>query len=177
VVTVNVAQSTPTSITFVWAAVTSATGYQVSTDNGTTWVTPSSGTTGLSHTVSGLQPNTSVTILVRASGSIPCQLSISDAVTGRTLIDQIYVPNAFNPNSSNPANRVLRVYGYVIQTMQFMVFNQWGEKVFETTNQSNGWDGMYKGKAQPSGVYIYVLKMTLLNGTQSEMKGSVHLIR
>jgi len=36
---------------------------------------------------------------------------------------------------------------------------------------------MYKGKAQPSGVYIYVLKMTLLNGTQSEMKGSVHLIR
>ena len=177
VVSVDVAQSTPTSITFVWAAVTSATGYQVSTDNGTTWVTPSSGTTGLSHTVSGLQPNTSVTILVRASGSIPCQLSISDAVTGRTLIDQIYVPNAFNPNSSNPANRVLRVYGYVIQTMQFMVFNQWGEKVFETTNQSNGWDGMYKGKAQPSGVYIYVLKMTLLNGTQSEMKGSVHLIR
>jgi hypothetical protein len=70
----------------------------------------------LRHTVSGLQPNTSVTILVRASGSIPCQTSISDAVTGRTLIDQIYVPNAFNPNSSNPANRVLRVYGYVIQT-------------------------------------------------------------
>ncbi|MBP9187757.1 MAG: gliding motility-associated C-terminal domain-containing protein, partial [Bacteroidia bacterium] len=78
---------------------------------------------------------------------------------------------------SNPANRVLRVYGFVIQSMQFMVFNQWGEKVFETTNQSNGWDGSYKGKQQPSGVYIYVLKMTLLNGTQSEMKGSINLIR
>ena len=177
VVTVNTSLSTPTSIAFDWAAVTGATGYQVSIDNGTTWNTPSTGSAGLRHVVSGLQPSTSVTILVRALGSIPCQTSISDAVTGRTLIDQIYVPNAFNPNSSNPANRVLRVYGYVIQSMQFMVFNQWGEKVFETTNQSTGWDGSYKGKQQPGGVYIYVLKMTLLNGTQSEMKGSINLIR
>ncbi len=177
VVTVNTSLSTPTSIAFDWVAVTGATSYQVSIDNGTTWNTPSTGSTGLRHVVSGLQPNTSVTILVRALGSIPCQTSISDAVTGRTLIDQIYVPNAFNPSSSNPANRVLRVYGYVIQSMQFMVFNQWGEKVFETTNQSNGWDGSYKGKQQPAGVYIYVLKMTLQNGTQSEMKGSINLIR
>lgn len=177
VVTVNASLSTPTSIAFDWVAVVGATAYQVSIDNGITWITPSTGATGLRHVVSGLQPNTSVTILVRALGSIPCQTSISDAVTGRTLIDQIYVPNAFNPNSSNPANRVLRVYGYVIQSMQFMVFNQWGEKVFETTNQSNGWDGSYKGKQQPAGVYIYVLKMTLQNGTQSEMKGSINLIR
>lgn len=177
VVTVNQSLLTPTSITFEWAAVPNATGYQVSTNNGATWSTPSSGATGLSHVVSGLTPSTSVTILVRATGTIACQQSTSDAVTGKTLLDQIYVPNAFNPNSPNPVNRVLRVYGYVIQSMQFMVFNQWGEKVFETTNQTTGWDGSYKGKQQPSGVYIYVLKMTLLNGTKSEMKGSINLIR
>lgn len=177
VVTVNQSLITPTSITFEWAAVPNATGYQVSTNNGTSWSTPSSGTNGLSHVVSGLTPNTSVTLLVRATGTIACQQSTSDAVTGKTLLDQIYVPNAFNPNSPNPVNRVLRVYGYVIQSMQFMVFNQWGEKVFETTNQTTGWDGSYKGKQQPSGVYIYVLKMTLLNGTKSELKGSINLIR
>ncbi len=177
VVTVPANQLTPTSITFVWNAVPGATGYQVSTNNGTTWSTPSSGATGLTHTVSGLTPNTSVTLIVRALGIIACQNSISDAVTGKTLIDQIYVPSAFNPNSTIAQNRTLRVYGYVIQTMQFAIFNQWGEKVFETTNQTNGWDGNYKGKPQPSGVYIYVLKMTLLNGTSSEMKGSINLIR
>jgi gliding motility-associated-like protein len=177
VVTVPNNQLTPTSITFVWNAVPGATGYQVSTNNGTTWSTPSSGATGLSHTVSGLTPNTSVTLIVRAVGIIACQNSISDPVTGKTLIDQIYVPSAFNPNSTVAQNRTLRVYGYVIQSMQFAIFNQWGEKVFETTSQTNGWDGSYKGKPQPSGVYIYVLKMTLLNGTNSEMKGSINLIR
>lgn len=179
VVTVNNTLATPTSITFQWTAVTGAVGgYQVSIDNGTTWTTPSSGSTGLSHTVSGLTPNTSITLLVKAIGILPsCQFTISDAVTGRTLIDQIFVPTAFNPNSPIPVNRTLRVYGYVIKGMQFMIFNQWGEKVFETQDQTIGWDGVYKGKPQPAGVYIYVLKMTLLNGTTSEMKGSVNLIR
>lgn len=177
VVTFNQAASTPNSVVFDWAAVPGATSYQVSLDNGTTWITPSSGSTGLSHTVSGLTPNTSVTILVRALGSLPCQTSISDAVTGKTLIDQIYIPNAFNPSSNIPENRTLRVYGYVIQSMQMMIFNQWGEKVFETSNQTVGWDGTYKGKPQPAGVYVYVFKATLLNGTQTTLKGSINLIR
>jgi gliding motility-associated-like protein len=177
VVTVNPTLLSPNSITFQWAAVPGVVRYEVSINNGTTWVAPSSGNTGLSHVVSGLTPNITVTILVRAVGTITCQTSTSDAVTAKTLIDQIYVPSAFNPNSPNPVNRILRVYGYIIQSMQFMVFNQWGEKVFETTNQTNGWDGTFKGKSQPSGVYIYVLKMTLQNGTQSEMKGSINLIR
>lgn len=178
VVTVNNTLATPTSITFQWSAVTGAVGgYQISMDNGTTWQTPSTGSFGLSHTVSGLQPNTSVTILVKAIGTIPCQNSISDAVTGRTLIDQIFVPGAFNPNSTITVNRTVRVYGYVIKTMNFMIFNQWGEKVFETQDQNIGWDGNYKGKPQPAGVYIYVLKMTLQNGTNSEMKGAINLIR
>lgn len=177
IVTAPQSTITPTSITFNWVSVPGATGYQVSINNGTTWVTPSSGSNGLSHVVSGLLPNTSVTIIVKALGILSCQNTNSDAFTGKTLIDQIFVPNAFNPNSNIPANRTLRVYGYVIQSMNFNIFNQWGEKVFETTNQSIGWDGNYKGKQQPSGVYMYVLQMTLLNGTNTTMKGSINLIR
>jgi len=177
VVTVTTASITPTTVTFAWPAVAGAVGYEVSTNNGTSWITPSSGANGLTHTVSGMTPNTSVTILVRALGILACQTSISDAVTGKTLIDQVYVPNAFNPNSTAPENRVLRVYGYIIQSMQFMVFNQWGEKVFESTSQTAGWDGTYKGKQQPSGVYIYLLKFTTVSGTTQEMKGSISLIR
>jgi gliding motility-associated-like protein len=168
---------TPTSLIFQWAAVPGAVGgYQISV-NGGAFITPSTGTFGLSHTVSGLLPNTSVTVVVKAIGYLPCQESISNARTSKTYTDVVYIPNAFNPNSGDVRNRTLRVEGYVIKTMNFMVFNQWGEKVFETTNQSIGWDGNYKGKPLPSGVYIYVMRWTHINGSSNENKGSISLIR
>jgi gliding motility-associated-like protein len=61
--------------------------------------------------------------------------------------------------------------------MRLMIFNQWGEKIFETSNQQNGWDGTYKGKQQPVGVYVYVLSMTLQDGTVVNKKGTINLIR
>jgi trimeric autotransporter adhesin len=182
VISVDTTKITPTSITFNWSAVAGATGgYQVLVFiNGavnTLWITPSSGSNGLVHTVTGLLPNTNVTLTVRALGTLPCQTTVSDPRTSRTLTDAIYVPNAFNPNSATAENKTLKVYGYVIKDMNMMIFNQWGEKIFESSNQNVGWDGTYKGKQQPAGVYIYVLKMTLLNGNTQELKGSINLIR
>jgi len=58
-----------------------------------------------------------------------------------------------------------------------MVFNQWGEKVFEASGPQVGWDGAYRGKPQPSGVYMYVVQLTLNNGNTEYKKGSVNLIR
>ena len=177
------AVTTPTSITFTWAAVAGATRYEVSTNGGTTWSTPSSGNTGLTHTISGLAPNTSVTLTVRATGNLGC-LTSQGAQTAKTLIDAIYIPNAFNPNSNNTENRTLAVYGYVIKEIRFAVFNQWGEKLVEVNNPpvgANGrfsvWDGNAKGKQQPSGVYMYASRIVLFDGTVVEKKGSINLIR
>ncbi|TWI84509.1 right-handed parallel beta-helix repeat-containing protein [Chitinophaga japonensis] len=160
-------------IRFKWAAVPNATGYEVSTDDGVNWSAPSSGETGLTHTVTGLQPVQEVTLIVKAKG---CEDRVSDPVTGKTLPDGVFIPNAFSPNGDG-LNDELRVYGYIIRDIHFMIFNQWGEKVFETNTQSRGWDGMYKGKAQPSGVYIYVCRLQLADGTVVEKKGAVNLIR
>ena len=62
---------------FSWNPVQNAVSYEVSTDGGATWITPSSGATGLTHTVTGLQPLTEVTLTVRAKGTISCQVSVS----------------------------------------------------------------------------------------------------
>ena len=35
------------------------------------------------------------------------------------------------------------------------VFNRWGEKIFETTNVQDGWNGQYKGALCELGVYVY----------------------
>ncbi|BAV04936.1 gliding motility-associated C-terminal domain-containing protein [Filimonas lacunae] len=175
--------STPISITFTWTAVSGATGYEVSIDGGTTWITPSSGATGTTHVIEGLTPFTEVTILVRALGVTACQLSVSDAVTEKTTTNDVFVGNAFTPNGDG-INDVFIIQGYAIKEMKFMVFNQWGEKLAETVNpvmDANGahvvWDGRYKGKLQPSGVYMYVAQILLINGETVQKKGAINLIR
>jgi gliding motility-associated-like protein len=161
---------------FIWNAIPGAVFYEVSTDNGATWITPSSGPLGLTHTVTGLLPLQSVTILVRVSGSTDCQKSTSAPFTEKTLPGQIFIPNAFSPNGDG-LNDVFLVYGFTIEKMQFAVYNQWGEKIFESFNQSTGWDGTFKGTPQPSGVYMYVCKMTLRDGNIVVRKGAINLIR
>ncbi len=158
---------------FKWAAVPYATGYLVSADGGNTWITPSSGSEGLMHELKGLQPGTDYSLLVKALG---CEEQVSDPAIGKTLPDGIYIPNTFTPNNDGK-NDVLFVYGYIIRDIHMSIFNQWGEKVFESLSQQKGWDGTYKGKALPSGVYIYVCRVTLTDGTVEEKKGVINLVR
>lgn len=172
---VTVSSATPNTITFTWQGVAGAT-YQVSVDNGVTWITPSTGASGTTHVVTGLPPFQEVKLLVRAIGAIACQMSANGEATGRTISSEVYIPNSFSPNGDGLNDRLL-VYGNGVKEMQMVVFNQWGEKIFETRNQASGWDGTYKGKAQPSGVYMYVSKITLFDGAVIEKKGAINLIR
>lgn len=163
-------------VRFKWNAVPGAASYQVSINGGSTFVTPSSGATGLTHTVTNLTPLQEVTLIVKAIGDITCQTSVSAPVSGRALPDDIFIPNTFTPNGDG-VNDVLRVYAFVIQEMKFMVFNQWGEKIYESGNTSAAWDGTYKGRPQPSGVYMFVARFVLRDGTVVNRKGSINLIR
>lgn len=160
-------------VRFTWNEIDGVTSYLVSTDNGTTWTIPSSGEKGLEHVVRGLNPQQLVTLLVKATG---CEEKVSQAATGKTLPDGVYIPSGFSPNGDG-LNDVWQVYGAIVKEIHFMVFNQWGEKIFESNNQNIGWDGSYRGKAQPSGVYIYICKLKLADGTSVERKGTLNLLR
>jgi gliding motility-associated-like protein len=164
------------SVTFTWDAVALANPaqYMVSV-RGAAFV-PANGLPNLTHTVTGLRPTDTVSIRVMAIGNASCQTSTSAAVTGQTLPDEIFIPNSFSPNGDGLNDRLM-VYGYVIRDMQFTVFNQWGEKIFESRDQTQGWDGSHKGKAQPSGVYIYVAKFVLRDGSTIDRKGTINLVR
>ncbi|RXK82938.1 Ig-like domain-containing protein [Filimonas effusa] len=163
-------------VTFGWAAINGATAYEVSLNNSAAWQTPSSGTLGLTHTVSGLGVGEEVTLKVRVIGG--CEPVVSAAADTTTVTDEIFIPNSFSPNNNGPVeNETFRIYGNAIKEMRLMIFNQWGEKVFESKNQNEGWDGRYKGKPQPSGVYIYVVEIVRTNNQRQLKKGTINLVR
>lgn len=87
------------------------------------------------------------------------------------------VPNAFSPNGDG-MNDILYVRGYGVESMEFKVFNRWGELVYESYDINNGWDGTYKSKAQEMEVYVYTLQARFLDGTETGIrKGNVTLLR
>lgn len=102
----------------------------------------------------------------------------SDTINVIVIADcgEMYVPNAFTPNNDG-ANDVLYVRGICLESLTFMVFNRWGEKVFETTDQRVGWDGSYKGEDLNTGVFVYRLEGKTYDGVGFSLKGNVTLIR
>ncbi len=71
---------------------------------------------------------------------------------------QLFIPNAFTPDA-NGLNDVLVPGGKIKEptTYQFSIYNQWGQKVFESNDISKGWDGTHNGVKQPGGVYIWTI--------------------
>jgi gliding motility-associated-like protein len=88
----------------------------------------------------------------------------------------IFVPSAFSPDNDG-RNDVLRVDGNNIDEMTLQIYNRWGELVFETQNQNEGWDGTHKGADLPPDVYGYYLQCTCDGGDKALFKGNITLLR
>ncbi|PCI98253.1 MAG: hypothetical protein COB15_06305 [Flavobacteriales bacterium] len=86
------------------------------------------------------------------------------------------VPNAFSPNGQG-SNNVFNVLGGPYKDLEFRVYNNWGELIFESDDQSIGWDGTRDGAEQPIGVYIFTVRAITLDDEQHTLKGDVTLLR
>jgi gliding motility-associated-like protein len=92
------------------------------------------------------------------------------------VVPLVDVPSGFSPNGDG-VNDMVYVKGYGIQKMTFRIYNRWGEKVFESTEQSKGWDGRYKGEIQEMEVYGYTLKVEFFDGTKDARSGNITLLK
>lgn len=107
------------------------------------------------------------------------QLGCSDTLcmdVSTLVVPALDVPNAFTPNSGD-VNSIVMVRGFGIAKMKFIIWNRWGQKVFETANRLQGWDGRVKGTVQPMDVYAYTLEVEFFDGTKASRKGDITLIR
>ncbi|MCB9165319.1 MAG: gliding motility-associated C-terminal domain-containing protein [Flavobacteriales bacterium] len=122
--------------------------------------------------------NSTTLFTVRVSDGI-CAKDASVLVEVRELVcdePDIFVPNTFTPNGDGQ-NDVLFVRGRNIATLDFKVFDRWGELVFETTEMSRGWDGTYEGRPVDPAVFVYHLTAYCVDGQQYFTKGNVTVVR
>jgi len=91
----------------------------------------------------------------------------------------LFVPNCFTPNGDG-YNDIFMVSAQNISGFSLLIFNRWGNKLYETSNLDEGWNGRYKGNICPIGTYFYLIKFTTscLSGIikTEERKGSVTLL-
>jgi gliding motility-associated-like protein len=86
------------------------------------------------------------------------------------------VPNAFTPGRFGE-NSIIMVKGFGISSMNWKIYNRWGQVVFQSNSPNYGWDGTFKGVPQPMDVYAYTLDATFFNGKKTTRKGDITLIR
>ena len=101
--------------------------------------------------------------------------SVLVSVEAYTLLD---IPTAFSPDG-NGVNDIFRIARHlnIEKLREFAVYNRWGEKVFSTTDITQGWDGRLNGQDQPLGVYIWSVYADGKDGSHIVRKGNVTLVR
>jgi gliding motility-associated-like protein len=92
------------------------------------------------------------------------------------VVPRLDVPNAFAPLGPAQANTIT-VRGFAVARMRFTIYNRLGQKVFETTDKNQGWNGRFKGVVQPMDVYAYTLDIEFTDGTRTTRTGDITLIR
>ncbi|MEM7298622.1 MAG: PKD domain-containing protein [Bacteroidota bacterium] len=112
-----------------------------------------------------------------------------EAVSG----GQVNTPNAFTPslngstggsvdpngNGGDPSqiNDVFLPRLEGVERFRMFIYNKWGQLIFESKSQNVGWDGYYKNRLAPSGVYVYKLELRFSDGQDVVKVGDVTLIR
>jgi len=89
----------------------------------------------------------------------------------------VWVPQIFSPSDPNGHNTILYVRSECAVSIDFTVFDRWGNKVFESQDINKGWDGTYEGKALNPGSFVYYVTGKTLDGKPLTRKGNVTLVR
>ncbi len=120
-----------------------------------------------------------------APGAYPVTLIIAnkwgckDTVTKPIIVGEdfsLYVPNIFTPNGDG-VNDTFQPKGYGIVKYNLQIFDRWGEKMYETTDLTKGWDGMYKGKVGKDESYVWKITVNNAQGKQKEYTGHVSILK
>lgn len=88
----------------------------------------------------------------------------------------ISLPNAFRPGSAIAENTTFKALGAVsaLNNFSLIIYNRWGQLVFESDDPLQGWDGTIKGEAAPGAVYVW--QMTY-ESSESQYQASQEVVQ
>jgi gliding motility-associated-like protein len=117
------------------------------------------------------------TVRVTDSNGCPNEEVVQIVWLSECLPPYIFVPNAFTPDGDGLNDR-LQVKGGTIDELYFVIYDRWGEKVYETSDpQHDGWDGTFRNRELPADVYGYYLEVRCFNQESYQTKGNITLLR
>jgi gliding motility-associated-like protein len=88
----------------------------------------------------------------------------------------MFVPNAFTPDGKG-LNEVFKPSISGMKEYKMVIYNRWGQKLFETKDANQGWDGTVSGDPAHDGVYVYTIEFTDYRDKIYQFSGTIHLLR
>src|SRR5690606_15760390 len=85
----------------------------------------------------------------------------------------VEMPNVFTPNNDGANDLFIPVINKGVASMHTMIFNRWGNLVYETNDPNIEWNGGDLNE----GTYFWLLKITDLKGQETKKHGFVNLVR
>lgn len=158
----SVGQTAPVKVTG------NGTSYSWSPDNGTIACPTCTNTV--------VQPTVTTQYIVTAYNSPYCKKQDTVVVKVDFVCGDFFIPNVFSPNGDG-LNDDVNIHGVCIATYTLKIFNRWGEKIFETTDKTMGWDGTFRGKPMDTGVFVYTVEGMTIERKPFSKKGNITLLR
>jgi gliding motility-associated-like protein len=106
-----------------------------------------------------------------------CGTGVDEIIIYEDCEFPVYMPTGFTPGNDGLND----YYNYPVQNKNRLIsldiYNRFGQRVFYTTDRSKGWNGKLKNLEQPTGIFVYILRVETLDGRPLVKKGSFALIR
>lgn len=120
---------------------------------------------------------------VSEEGKYWVQVSIGKCINSDTInikiddcISAIEIPNVFTPNGDGFNDNFEIVINDSIDRTTFLIYNRWGQKLYENVSLNPSWNGKYNGNKCAGGTYFWMLQYWS-NGEKKQANGTVMLIR
>ena len=118
--------------------------------------------------------NGSYIVTLVASNASGC--SDTAAYLFEVMGSDVVVPTAFSPNGDG-LNDVFSIKGGPFNSYELRIFNEWGQQIFFSNSQDNGWDGRFKNKEQPAGSYVYIFVGVSYTNEEIKLQGEIAITR
>lgn len=145
------------------------------TDLTYTWI-PSDGLSCSDCPNPTASPNETTTYTVFVTSEDGCEGEATVTIFVEFPCLGAHLPTVFSPNDDG-ANDRLCVLSSCLESMDLSIYNRWGERVFQSNDINDCWDGRHRDELVNSGVFVYKLRVTLTNGETIEDSGNVTVVR